>query len=102
MLMYGRNQHNILKQLSSNKKKKFKFVRVHKSYKKNISQVLNFLGFYDFCFLFLIYFWNFFSHCVFMTIKVKTDIEMVSILKFADPNRSGINGLVRELGTGAV
>lgn len=77
------------------------FVRVHKSYKKNISQVLNFLGFYDFCFLFLMYFWNFFL-TVFMTIKVKTDIEMVSILKFADLNRSGINGLVRELGTGAV
>ena len=70
--------------------------------KKNISQVLNFLGFYDFCFLFLMYFWNFFSHNVFMTSKVKTNIEMVSVLKFADLNRSGINGLVRKLQTGAV
>lgn len=33
-----------------------------------------------------------------MTLKVKTNIETVSILKYADLNRSGINGLVEGAG----
>lgn len=55
------------------------FVCVHKSYKEEYIPSVKLSGLYDFCFLFLMYFWNFFSHSVFMTSKVKTNIEMISI-----------------------
>lgn len=42
------------------------FVCVHKSYKEEYIPSVKLSGLYDFCFLFLMYFWNFFfSQCVY-------------------------------------